>query len=161
MCSYVEALCQIGEQSNNNFWSYCIFKNGDTKSVGLNALECLSSRWNVISFSYWYCTPELTFYSNRSIGYGFIACHSYSFLRTDKYYNVRVRVPLLPEIGKTPILADIYVVSIFLNSVAIRTYYSASVTGTQVFTPPCKSVLLLDYFHNNNCNVLVAFKCCY
>ena len=39
-------------------------------------------------------------------------------------------MPLLPEIGKTPILADFYVVSIFLNSVAIRTYYSASVTGT-------------------------------
>ena len=48
---------------------------------------------------------------------------SYSVLRTDKYHNVRVRVPLLPEIGKTPILADFYVVSIFLNSVAIRTYF--------------------------------------
>ena len=45
-------------------------------------------------------------------------------------YNVRVRVSLLPEIGKTPILADFYVVSIFLNSVAIRMYFSASVTGT-------------------------------
>ena len=44
LCSYVEALCQIGEQSDNYFWSYCIFKNGDTKSVVLNALECLSSR---------------------------------------------------------------------------------------------------------------------
>ena len=55
---------------------------------------------------------------------------SYSVLRTDKYHNVRVRVPLLPEIGKTPILADLYVVSIFFNSVAIRTYFSASVTGT-------------------------------
>ena len=39
-------------------------------------------------------------------------------------------MPHLPEIGKTPILADFYVVSIFLNSVAIRTYFSASVTGT-------------------------------
>ena len=55
---------------------------------------------------------------------------SYSVLRTDKYHNVRVRVQLLPEIGKTPILADFYVVSIFLNSIAIRTYFSASVTGT-------------------------------
>ena len=55
---------------------------------------------------------------------------SYSVLRTDKYHNVRVRVPLLPEIGKTPILADLYVVSISLNSVAIRTCFSASVTGT-------------------------------
>ena len=55
---------------------------------------------------------------------------SYSVLRTDKYHNVRVFVPLLPEIGKTTILADFYVVSIFLNSVAIRTYFSASVTGT-------------------------------
>ena len=55
---------------------------------------------------------------------------SYSVLRNDKYHNVRVRVPLLPEIGKTPILAYFYVVSIFLNSVAIRTYFSASVTGT-------------------------------
>ena len=55
---------------------------------------------------------------------------SCSVLRTDKYNNVRVRVPLLPEIGKTPILADSYEVSIFLNSVAIRTYFSASVTGT-------------------------------
>ena len=52
---------------------------------------------------------------------------SYSVLRTDKYHNVRIRVQLLAEIGKTPILADFYVVSIFLNSVAIRTYYSASV----------------------------------
>ena len=55
---------------------------------------------------------------------------SYSDLRTDKYHNVRVRVPLLPEIGKTPIFADFYVVSIFLNSVATRTYFYASVTGT-------------------------------
>ena len=55
---------------------------------------------------------------------------SCSVLRTDKYNNVRVRVPLLPEIGKTPILADSYVVTIFLNSVAIRTYFFASVTGT-------------------------------
>ena len=38
MCSYVEALCQIEEQLDNYFWSYCIFKNGDTKSVVLNAL---------------------------------------------------------------------------------------------------------------------------
>ena len=52
VCSYVEALCKIGEQSDNYFWSYCIFKNGDTKSVVLNALECLSSRLNVITFSY-------------------------------------------------------------------------------------------------------------
>ena len=36
------------------FWSNWIFKNGDTKSVVMNALECLSSRWNVITFSYWY-----------------------------------------------------------------------------------------------------------
>ena len=55
---------------------------------------------------------------------------SYSVLRTDKYHNERVRMPLLPEIGKLPLLADFYVVSIFLNSVAIRTYFSASVTGT-------------------------------
>ena len=48
---------------------------------------------------------------------------SYSVLRADKYHNVRVRVPFLPEIGKTPILADFYVVSIFLNSVAIRMYF--------------------------------------
>ena len=44
---------------------------------------------------------------------------SYSVLRTDKYHSVRVHVQLLPEIGKTPILANFYVVSIFLNSVAI------------------------------------------
>ena len=55
---------------------------------------------------------------------------SYSVVRTDKYHNVRVRVPLLPEMGKTSILADFYVVSIFLNSVAIRTNFSAGVTGT-------------------------------
>ena len=60
---------------------------------------------------------------------------SYSVLRSDKYHNVRVRVPLLPEIGKAPILADFYVVSIFLNSVAIRTYFSASVTGTLAAPP--------------------------
>ena len=33
MCSYIEALCQIVEQSDNYFWGYCIFKNGDTRSV--------------------------------------------------------------------------------------------------------------------------------
>ena len=47
---------------------------------------------------------------------------SYSVSRTDKYYDV-IGVPLLAEIGKTPILAHFYVVSIFLNSVAIRTYF--------------------------------------
>ena len=90
-------------------------------------------------FSYCYCTPELTFYSNRSIGYGFIAFKGWGIqrvtlllrLRTGKYHNIRVRVPLLPEVGKAPILADFYVVSIFLNSVTIRTYFSASVTGTK------------------------------
>ena len=50
---------------------------------------------------------------------GNTACHS---LRSTPFY-VRVRVPLLPEIGKAPILADFYVVSIFLNSVAIRMYF--------------------------------------
>ena len=60
-------------------------------------------------------------------------CHTLiPFLRTKKYHNVRVRVPLLPEIGKTLILAEFYVMPIFLNSVVIRTYFSASVTGTFV-----------------------------
>ena len=135
MCSYVEALCQLGEQSDNYFWGYCIFMNGDTKSVVLNALECLSSRWNVMTFSYWYCTPELTFYNNQSIDYEFIAFRGWGIQRVTlllcfTYHNVRIRVPLLPEIGKTPILADFYVVSIFHNSVAIHKYFSASVTGT-------------------------------
>ena len=62
---------------------------------------------------------------------------SFSVLRTDKYHSVRVRLSLLPEIGKTPILADFYVVSIFLNSVAIRTYFSASVTGTSDLVALC------------------------
>ena len=62
---------------------------------------------------------------------GNTACHLLiPFLRIDKYHNVRVHVPFLPEIGKKLILADLYEVSIFLNSVAIRTYLSASVTGT-------------------------------
>ena len=61
---------------------------------------------------------------------GNIACHPLiPFVRTAKYHN-QVRVSLLPEISKTLILADLYVVSIFLNSVAIRTFFPASVTGT-------------------------------
>ena len=31
LCSYIEALCQIVEPSDNYFWSYCILKDGDTK----------------------------------------------------------------------------------------------------------------------------------
>ena len=48
--------------------------------------------------------------------------HSYSVFTY--YQNVTARVPLLPEIGKTLILAEFYVV------VAKRTCVSASVTGT-------------------------------
>ena len=48
MCSYIEALCQIVEQSDNYFWGYCIFKNGDTKSV---VFKCLSGHWQIITFT--------------------------------------------------------------------------------------------------------------
>ena len=92
LCSYIEALCQIVEQSDNYFWSYCIFKNGDTKSVVLNALECLSGHWQIMTFSYWYCTSELTFYSNRSGGYGVIAFKDWGIHRVTLLFRFYVLI---------------------------------------------------------------------
>ena len=92
MCSYIEALCQIVEQSDNYFWNYCIFKNGDTKSVVLNALECLSGHWHIMTFSYWYCTSELTFYSNRSGGYGVIAFKDWGIQRVTLLFRFYVLI---------------------------------------------------------------------
>ena len=55
---------------------------------------------------------------------------SYSVLRTDEYHNVRVRVPLLPEIGKRRFLRFLRGLHFSKFRSKTLTYFSASVTGT-------------------------------